>query len=247
MALVRKILHSCDFVKSKEKEILRRFYLRVGICFIFLILLSALITFFVIRFHKQSLAEAYIESARSNLLSRNHKMAQRQLQPAIDKDFLNLKYQSKERAVFELDSNQERKNRFKHVVRLPVSLSTVSREELSGTLTFEYGLDEAYRILGYTWLAFLIINIPLLVYLGRRQRKTLRKIERERSLMELGRLSRQVAHDIRSPLSLLSVLSKKMNQLDPHHQEMLGKVIQRLNGVAEEVLSVGLGARRVLI
>lgn len=52
-------------------------------------------------------------------------------------------------------------------------------------------------------------------------------------------IAKQVAHDIRSPLSALKVLSKNTNFAEASQQKLYEQVIGRLNSIAEGVLTIG--------
>lgn len=52
----------------------------------------------------------------------------------------------------------------------------------------------------------------------------------------IANLAKQVAHDIRSPLSVLNLLCKKISSLDSEKQEMLMAVSGRINDIANDLL-----------
>lgn len=66
--------------------------------------------------------------------------------------------------------------------------------------------------------------------------------ERIRSLElseELAKLSRQVAHDIRSPLSALAMMQSQLSQLPEDHRNLMKTAIQRINDIANDLLRKG--------
>lgn len=62
-----------------------------------------------------------------------------------------------------------------------------------------------------------------------------REIEKRERLSALGEISRQVAHDIRSPVGVLNLLAKK-ESLESDEIRLIGKVSQRVERIAEELL-----------
>jgi signal transduction histidine kinase len=56
---------------------------------------------------------------------------------------------------------------------------------------------------------------------------------------ELGKLSRQVAHDIRSPLTALTMLDRDLGALGEEKRILVRTVIQRINDIANDLLKKG--------
>jgi signal transduction histidine kinase len=52
----------------------------------------------------------------------------------------------------------------------------------------------------------------------------------------IGLLARQVAHDIRSPLSALNLVASKLKLESPDHSQLLRQCISRINDIANELL-----------
>lgn len=53
---------------------------------------------------------------------------------------------------------------------------------------------------------------------------------------KMGQMSRQVAHDIRSPLTALNVLLKSASGMSEDQKKMLVTVVDRINGIADDLL-----------
>lgn len=58
----------------------------------------------------------------------------------------------------------------------------------------------------------------------------------------LGDLAERVAHDIRSPLSSLNLVMAKIQVTNPGHLEIIQKAIERINGIANQLLKKDLGS-----
>lgn len=61
------------------------------------------------------------------------------------------------------------------------------------------------------------------------------QVENEKKLM-VAKIAKQVAHDIRSPLSALKIVAEKSNQLNDQESKLLNGAINRINEVAEDLL-----------
>jgi len=63
------------------------------------------------------------------------------------------------------------------------------------------------------------------------------KLESELALnKEIATISRQVAHDIRGPLTALSTLSRLSHEMSTEKKELLDLAVARINGIAEDLL-----------
>lgn len=54
---------------------------------------------------------------------------------------------------------------------------------------------------------------------------------------KMAQIARQVAHDIRSPLSILTMLEKEFEVLGEKKQNLLRSIVQRINFIAEDLLN----------
>ncbi|NJM10257.1 MAG: hypothetical protein HC883_05195 [Bdellovibrionaceae bacterium] len=82
----------------------------------------------------------------------------------------------------------------------------------------------------------MLINLPFLLIVSRKIKIYYRNLERDRNLARIGELSRQVAHDIRSPLSALNVLSSHLSFSKVEQKTMFETVVARLTRIADELL-----------
>ncbi|HPI40546.1 MAG TPA: hypothetical protein PLJ21_07055, partial [Pseudobdellovibrionaceae bacterium] len=60
-------------------------------------------------------------------------------------------------------------------------------------------------------------------------------IENERNVA-IGKISRQVAHDIRSPLTALKIVASKVNELPEAHRNLLLSGVDRISNIANQLL-----------
>jgi len=57
------------------------------------------------------------------------------------------------------------------------------------------------------------------------------------SLTRIGDLAAQVAHDIRSPVTVLKVVSETLKDIDPKKKQLIEKAATRINGIADNLVS----------
>lgn len=57
------------------------------------------------------------------------------------------------------------------------------------------------------------------------------------SLEEANRIAQQVAHDIRSPLSALKILQRKMHHINESQSQLVSHVIQRIEDIASDLVT----------
>lgn len=60
--------------------------------------------------------------------------------------------------------------------------------------------------------------------------------ERDKSLVEIGNIAAQVAHDIRSPLTAINSLMNHTNQLPDQQRTIVKNAVQRINDIANNLL-----------
>ncbi len=98
-------------------------------------------------------------------------------------------------------------------------------------IDFEYSLSETFYVYLFISLTIILLaanSILLLVF-------RLQDIEKK-SIARINELSRQVAHDIRSPLSALNLLASKMKDTNREYSELIAVVVQNINNIADDLL-----------
>ncbi|KHD89325.1 MAG: hypothetical protein OM95_04155 [Bdellovibrio sp. ArHS] len=93
---------------------------------------------------------------------------------------------------------------------------------------------------------FLVGLLLVLFFLGFALRRELinriheQKLEAELSLnKEIAAISRQVAHDIRGPLTALTTLSQLSHEMSAEKKELLNLSVSRIRGIADDLLNRG--------
>lgn len=87
--------------------------------------------------------------------------------------------------------------------------------------------------------SLLIISAASFLYFNKQQKLQVeaRQLKAEADFQaKLGQMARQVAHDIRSPLSALSAIASQMSQANDERARMIKLVADRVEGIAKELL-----------
>lgn len=86
------------------------------------------------------------------------------------------------------------------------------------------------------WILLFALNIPLYLILISKLRKYYKEKLEEKALISIGELSRKVAHDIRSPLSSLKVISSRGEIKNLNEKRLLDAAISSIESIAEDIL-----------
>lgn len=84
-----------------------------------------------------------------------------------------------------------------------------------------------------------VVMVLILFALRRDHRNELRRLAAEAKAESEARLtliSKQVAHDIRGPLSALQIFAQNVPALSAEHKSFLGEISSRIHGIAEDLL-----------
>ncbi|HEX7676181.1 MAG TPA: HAMP domain-containing sensor histidine kinase [Bdellovibrio sp.] len=89
----------------------------------------------------------------------------------------------------------------------------------------------------------LFLGLGFLFFGSRREllnRLNAQKLQAELALnKEISTMSRQVAHDIRGPLTALTTLSQLSHEMSEEKKELLGLAVSRIRGIADDLLTKG--------
>lgn len=107
------------------------------------------------------------------------------------------------------------------------------------SIHLRYTLSTAF--FAYLTSAFLFILLASNIIL--RMIFKLEDAERK-SLSRINELSRNVAHDIRSPLSALNSVVRSASNLNPEYKDILIQVASRINGIADDLLENNMQASK---
>lgn len=212
----------------------RKYILRLLLAFIGLVTLSFVLLLGVTSYHQSYLAHKLANGVRNELLIGDYREAMSGLKSAITDDFSRVTfYDFSNTKRFDVSSE----NDFL-LGHLPDQVTVELNPKIgSGHLVFEYNLLSDIDAFLLFWLVAAALNIPISLWIYRYllQRYELRL--QEVKLSQLGRISRQVVHDIRSPLSLIRVLSQNKD-IPRAHRDLLKKTSERIELISQDILKL---------
>lgn len=119
---------------------------------------------------------------------------------------------------------------------LPIYANTKDHESVVSEIRFKYSLGP---ILRNTLVAILNLFLIILMILPKIKRKIalqIQEAETRKRVAEQYRLARQVAHDIRSPLTALEAAISGMEIMSPERKLLLEQAHGRIKSIAEDLL-----------
>lgn len=202
-------------------------------------LITSISIFLALNFvHHKTLAESFALSARTSLIINDLRQAMFTLNTALPNNFEAIDFQAQDGTlVFSLPA--ERPATFEPFMFKFVSPVLVNPAKPSagiiGTLVFFHNSGWAVGLALLAWASLLLFAIPF-------SRWARRLIEtRHREMLTLSNaettaaLARQVAHDIRSPVSALRIVGT-IKGLADEPRELLISAANRINKIAEDLL-----------
>jgi len=105
-----------------------------------------------------------------------------------------------------------------------------------GKIHFYYSVFPMFLTSIWIWVLFLVLSMPLIVLENRRLRKEYEKNLLLKEAEIRHSIAVQVAHDIRSPLSVLNLISSKISEVEDV-KELYSNAIKRINEIANDLLS----------
>jgi signal transduction histidine kinase len=99
------------------------------------------------------------------------------------------------------------------------------------TLGFTLESSESLKVFSGLFLSFQLLSSLGFLILGRRI-----ELARVRGDLQVAELARQVAHDIKSPLSALQALEGELGGLSPEHRQLAEGAIERIRSIARGLL-----------
>ena len=217
-------------ISNPEKKLLRGAIL--ANIFLFVATMLGAIGFLTVQKNKTS--KTYFNANLNSLLIRDYRSAKINLENASQSNFSCLEYFDQNLA-FTVGKQCLSKKRFfdiskNYYVKIGETLNPNRR------LVFHYSLAEIAPVLLLLWVIILVIELPFGVYLFKKYKFNLNQKAKAEELKQLGRLSKQVAHDIRSPLSALKTLSSNFKMIDTDSYELFNHAIQRIESIATDIL-----------
>lgn len=186
-------------------------------------------------YNKKQLASFILESQRNNIIIRDYSAMASNLS-ALNGIFHRIDVKSQETENTILNTKEPVTWDLKIVTELKNNHSH-SAQSL-GRIVFYYdGFNMLFLGL-VLWISLILFINPLFIRFSFHLQKV-KNIERELEVTkEISYLARQVAHDIRAPLSALNAISYRLANDQSEYSSLIVSISKRINAVAEDLLSI---------
>lgn len=134
-----------------------------------------------------------------------------------------------------MDSDSFRGTLLKRALKVDVYVDEARKNKV-GTMIYTFGILEFLPFAVAIWIASLLLLIP---FTRRYQSLLIAEFEKESEVTRaqaIREVATQVAHDIRSPLSALTVLQNSLTELPSDKRELLVNSARRIQAIADDLL-----------
>lgn len=121
-------------------------------------------------------------------------------------------------------------------ISLPILASSSDSETSVATVTFSYSLGPVGFFVFALWLVFNSILWALLPLIKRHLELNIRSEQEKIGLLKASMLAKQVAHDIRSPLSALNMAIHGLADIPEDRRLLIRNAVHRINDIANDLL-----------
>jgi signal transduction histidine kinase len=186
-------------------------------------LIFSFIAFISLTINSERFAEEFFSQNYQNIESGNSFALIPQLNSLMNQDTINCIEAMNAEQVFFVSTRECKKNFGRDVVVKSVSGKI--------KIHFKYSLSTVFISYLTVALVFSLVVMNLLL----KMIFQIEDIERE-SINRVNEIARQVAHDIRSPLSTLNSIAAAMNNSDNEKSELIRQVVAKITSIAEDLL-----------
>lgn len=208
-----------------------------------LLLIASLSVFLMLAsLHHERLARSFALSARASLVIHDLRQGIMTLNPAVGDSFELIEFHSPEgQIVFSLPdplaANKIKAGMTTVAVAVPIFEDSGAKIKVPlGRLVFYYDSSMALGWLILLWVAFLAMATPIY----QRARLLIQRRHQEILLIRqsevASQIAKQVAHDIRSPISALNMVVAASGGLAEDKKQLIKHAADRINSIANDLL-----------
>lgn len=210
-----------------EKKLIRAaFFIEVILLF--------LSGFLMVALHVQkvkSKATLFVDAARNDFFYNDVRALQQKIQSAVaGHEFSAIEFLVGDR------KSEHHKQVLQYGFALPLFASTSDPTTIVGEVYFVYSLKPPLKEGLVVWGIFSIFFLLSLPFFKRSIEKQVKADLEAHYNKQTAELTRMVAHDIRSPLAVLTMLADRFRTKLPKESQMLTVVCQRIKVIADELL-----------
>lgn len=204
----------------------------------------SVVIFNITAYNLNSVAQVFTETIEKNLLIRDLREVTINLNKLVPNYFDGVVYLSKDKGVIftepqNLSANYSKTDIFK--ITLIKKIGNQYNNSTSDTekIIFIYYCHKLFMLIAFIWIAGLFILVTVFNY----YKKILVNRFEEGILINnaqtLMNVSKQVAHDIRSPLSALNIIMNTLTDVPEENRLLIRNSVQRINDIANDLLQKG--------
>lgn len=192
-------------------------------------------------FLHQRLANAFTQSARNDLITRDLRKAIAVLSPSLSSSFKSVAFFGADSGfVFALPTEREETALANSVwyrnIDVPISSTADPEQTAQSSLRFTYAWTPTALTCLVLWLAVLAFAYPIFLKIRQGIERRHKEILKNRSAEIISEISAQVAHDIRSPLVALEVAVKETASLPEDQRALVNNATARIRDIANDLL-----------
>lgn len=130
----------------------------------------------------------------------------------------------------------EQKNLFLIALKNSITTEGIQAEDSGPSINYYYDFFKVILFVTGVWLLLTLFYIPLFFFSKRSLEKKYQESLVVNQLKFSNQLARQVAHDIRSPLTALNMVMGAVKELPEEKRVLIRNAVQRINDIANNLL-----------
>lgn len=214
----------------------RRFAIHLLYLFVVLILVSLILVCYIYIKQMSQVAHTVAKGNHNSVIIGEYRDLKTNLSQLLNQGFYEVQLLDiNESTIISIRNDNAPMNsifKFKLVHSIPV----INNSYKNSKILFYYSILPPLKTTLAFWLFLLVLLLPILFTLNKRLVIFYRNKYKEKILIELGDLSRRVAHDLRSPLTGLEVISKNLNFNDEKEKTIFKECVKSINQIAADIL-----------
>lgn len=177
----------------------------------------------------------FLDATRNDfLIDDKRSLVQKSELARISHDFLSIEFKDKG------ESTVKRLSWFDFSYELPiVSDAENPKSDVLGKVIYNYSLAPGLLNGLLAWILVSVTMLFIIPFLKTYLEKSLRAELEMQSLKELNQIASQVSHDIRSPLSALTMVIGTLKEVPEEKRLLIRNATQRINDIANDLLQKG--------